>query len=84
VKASYKSIRRRLNFYLASLCVLKGLVCWRKSEDGGGGWGVEPVSESKELGDIFLSSPEKAAVECGSISRRQERETKTATSEEEQ
>ena len=83
MKASYKSIRRRLNFYLASLCVLKGLVCWRKSEDGD--WGlVEPVSESKELGDIFLSSPEKAAVECGSISRRQERETKTAASEEEQ
>jgi len=51
-------------------------------------WGVgrwlEPVSERKELGDIFLSSPEKAAVECGSISRRQERETKTTTSEEEQ
>lgn len=33
---------------------------------------MEPVSESKELGDIFLSSPEKAAVECGSISRCQE------------
>ena len=55
-----------------------------KMGGGEGGWGVEPVSESKELGDIFLSSPEKAAVECGSISRRQERETKTATSEEEQ
>lgn len=83
MKASYKSIRRRLNFYLASLCVLKGLVCWRKSEDGE--WReVERVSESKEMGDIFLSSPEKAAVECGSISRRQERETKTAASEEEQ
>lgn len=50
---------------------------------GSGVW-MEPVSESKELGDIFLSSPEKAAVECGSISRRQERETETAASEEEQ
>jgi hypothetical protein len=46
------------------------------------GWSL--CLRDEEMGDITLSSLGRAAEECGSISRRQERRRKTVGSEEEQ
>jgi hypothetical protein len=81
VKASHKSIKRRLNFYLASLCILRGWFVGEKVKMRRG-WRLRLRDE--EMGDITLSSLRRAAVECGSISRRQEGKRDRVRSEEEQ